>query len=94
MLTGIKALLHKLKNLHYFSKHIIQIGFCVMLYGYIAAVAAYWYAPYAASYYSALAIHRGLLEAAPACLTVGVFVGFLSDFLLQSQNHDDTSSRD
>ena len=48
---------------------------------YITAVVAYLIAPYG-DYFSAMTIHRGCLEAAPASLAAGVIGALIGDLIL------------
>lgn len=91
-MAGLRKVFKKLKNINPYSKFAIKLGFAFMLFFYITAIVAKLYTPYAADYFYAASVYAGSLEAAPACLAVGVCTGLLGDLMLSSgkEGKDDT----
>lgn len=87
----LSALAKKLKTLHRLSKISIAVGSTAMTWFYIIALAAKLLTPYAADYYYAMSVYQGALQAAPACLAVGVAAGLLGDLMLRGSNDSDAS---
>ena len=69
------------QHMNRYSLLAMRLGFSLMLCFYIVAIVARLCAPYA-NYYNAMTLYRGALEAAPACLAVGVITGLLGDLML------------
>lgn len=84
MKNSIRKLRTRLGELADFSKISIKLGVSFMVCFYIVAIVAYLIAPHAANYFNAMAVYRGSLEAAPACLASGVCAGLLGDLMLKS----------
>jgi len=82
----IRGLPDEFKGLSDLSFLAFELGAGMMLCFYIVGLVAYLYAPYAPCYFSAMALHRGCLEAAPASLAAGVCAGLLGDLMLKFGN--------
>lgn len=82
------SVMKALRSLHPLSKTAILIGATWMSGMYILAAAAYRLAPFVDDYLYALSVHRGALEAAPACLAVGVCAGLIGDLMLRPHRPD------
>lgn len=93
-MQGIRKLVHKLKGLNTCSKMAIKLGFFLMICFYIIAIAAYLYADNSTDYFYAMSVYRGSLEAAPACLTVGIIAGLLGDLMLSDIHSKNDSSNE
>lgn len=86
----IKRLWKRLKTTNTYAKHAFSLGLTLMIGFYITALIAYWFAPQAPDYLYVISICRGSLEAAPACLIVGIGAALLGDLLLE-RNEDNES---
>lgn len=82
-MKSISRLLKKLQGLHTLSKIAIKLGAVLAGAMYVVALVAWLYAPHATDYLYVLAMQRGALEAAPACLAVGICAGLLGDLMLR-----------
>ena len=60
-----------------------KLGAGMMICFYIVGFISLLRAPYSYSYFNAMALFRGCMEAAPASLAVGVIAGLLGDILLR-----------
>lgn len=82
-MKSISHLLKKLHGLHKLSKISIRLGLALACTMYVVALLAWLYTPHAGDYLYVLSVQRGALEAAPACLAVGVCAGLLGDLMLR-----------
>lgn len=89
----LHSLLGKMRSLHPLSKTAIGVGCSLMVSFYIIAIAALLIAPHAADYFYAMSVHNGALQAAPACLAVGVCSGLVGDLMLRGPSDDDSENR-
>ena len=90
-MQGIRKLVLQLKGLNTYSKMAVKLGLFLMICFYIVAIVAYLYADRAADYFHVMSVYRGSLEAAPACLAVGVVAGLLGDLMLSGAKGRDDS---
>lgn len=72
----------------------IQIGAGLMALFYILAVFALYIAPYSTYYHRAMTVYRGALEAAPACLVVGVCAAVICDLMYKQYGNNDQDKTD
>ena len=79
---NFRFLTERLKGMSAFSRIAFRAGVAVMLAFYIIAVICKVMAPDSGSYFELLAICRGCLEAAPACMAVGVCTAIVGDLAL------------
>lgn len=82
-LSFIRKFLQQFHPLCFFS---VRLGFACMLAFYIIAVIARKMAPYAPDFFYAMSFYRGALEAAPACLAVGICCALLGDLMLKKNS--------
>lgn len=87
----LARLLKKLGNIHRLSKLAIKLGAAMMALLYLVALLALLRAPHAADYFYVISVYRTALEAAPACLAVGVCAGLLGDLILRGSGSDNDS---
>ena len=83
-----------LSGLHRYSRFSFRLGFGVMICLYIVALFALWISPDAASYFRAMAVYRGALEAAPASLAAGIGAGLLFDLMYRSRHPEENDGDD
>ena len=81
-----RFLAERLNGMSAFSRIAFRTGAVVMLVFYIIAVICRAMAPDSGNYFELLAICRGCLETAPACLAVGVCTALIGDLVLNKTN--------
>lgn len=79
---NIQKLVGRLRDMNMFSRVAFRAGAILMTAFYILAVAARLIAPQSEDYFELMSIFRGSLEAAPACLAVGVGIALIGDLVL------------
>lgn len=87
-----QAIIRALRGLHKLSRIAVEIGAAWMSGMYVVACIARLMAPYATNYFYAMSVYRGALEAAPACLAVGVCAGLIGDLMLHEGRPKDDPS--
>lgn len=92
MMQIIRSTFKKLLNIHKYSKVAIKLGLTMMFFFYILAIVALWMSRDTEKYMYLMSVYRGCLEAAPACLAVGVCAGLLGDLMLRSNKNDNDST--
>lgn len=84
----LKSLIQKLRKIHRLSKVAVLLGVTLMTCFYIIAAIALRVAPKTEDYFYVLSIYHGALQAAPACLAVGVCAGLLGDLMLRGKSSE------
>ena len=84
-MSYIARLFHLFRSLHPLAKAAIVLGLTMMTLFLVLAAVARLLAPECDDYFLAMSVSRGALQAAPACLAVGVCAGLIGDLMLRKK---------
>jgi len=91
----VQKLLERISGANQYARLAVHLGASVMVCLYIVAFFAFTIAPGMPNYFRAMAIYRGALEAAPACLAAGICAAVICDLLYRTYGpKDDDTSKD